>query len=94
MPEFIANMREHEASRKKTVAVAKAATAPATTKKPAKSSTTRTASTSNKTYVVKKGDTLYSISRKFSTSIESLRKINGLNHNHIVPGQRLFVSAR
>lgn len=59
------------------------------------SSSSRTASTtksSKKLYVVKKGDTLFSISQKFSTSIETIRKLNGLDHSRIQPGQKLFVS--
>lgn len=44
---------------------------------------------SKRTYVVRKGDTLFSISLKFSTTVESIRRLNGLNHSTIVPGQKL-----
>ncbi len=42
-------------------------------------------------YTVKKGDTLYSISRKFNISVESLKNNNGLNSNTISVGQELKV---
>ena len=41
------------------------------------------------TYVVKKGDTLYSISRKTNVSVSELKKINRLKNNIISIGQRL-----
>jgi membrane-bound lytic murein transglycosylase D len=102
MPDFIANMRAHETGgqRKTTALIAKsqgtelpsvsgktapAAASPAKKKAPA---------VAKKSYVVRKGDTLYSISRKFATTIQSLRKINGLTHNTIRPGQRLLVGTR
>ncbi len=47
-----------------------------------------------KAYVVKRGDTLTSISRKFSTSIHSIRTINDLPHDKIYPGQKLLISSR
>lgn len=50
------------------------------------------ASSSSKTYTVRRGDTLYSISRMFSTSVAEIRRLNGLYHNIIIPGQRLTVS--
>jgi flagellum-specific peptidoglycan hydrolase FlgJ len=43
------------------------------------------------TYEVKKGDTLYSISRKFSISVEDLKTINNLSDTIISLGQRLIV---
>lgn len=52
-----------------------------------------TSKSSKKLYVVKKGDTLFSISQKFSTSVETIRKLNGLDHSRIQPGQKLFVSS-
>jgi len=103
MPEFIASMRTKESSGQKTIeALTPAPTEPAT-RAESSSKTSRTAKTKlakatgtssvKKTYVVRKGDTLYSISRKFSTSVDVLRKINNLTHNHIFPGQRLFVAS-
>lgn len=44
------------------------------------------------TYVVQKGDTLYSISKKFGLSVESLKKQNGLSENDISIGQELIVT--
>ena len=42
-------------------------------------------------YRVKRGDTLASIANLFKTSVASLRKWNGLNTSHIVPGDRLTI---
>lgn len=42
-------------------------------------------------YQVKKGDTLYSISKKFNISVQLLKEINGLESNVISIGQRLLV---
>ena len=44
-----------------------------------------------KYYKVKKGDTLYSISKKFNISVQKLKEINGLTSNNISIGQRLLV---
>jgi flagellum-specific peptidoglycan hydrolase FlgJ len=43
------------------------------------------------TYEVKKGDTLYSISKNFSISVENLKMINNLSDTIISLGQRLIV---
>ncbi|SNR47640.1 Flagellum-specific peptidoglycan hydrolase FlgJ [Lutibacter agarilyticus] len=40
---------------------------------------------------VVKGDTLYSISRKYGLSVDKLKKINGLNSNNISIGQTLLI---
>lgn len=40
-------------------------------------------------YVVKKGDSLYSISRKFNVGLDLLRQLNNINGKNIYPGQRL-----
>lgn len=40
-------------------------------------------------YVVRTGDSLYSISRALGTSIRTLMKVNGLRRSRIHPGQRL-----
>jgi len=101
MPEFIAQLRAKETTgQKKTI---KSLTPPGEAIEPARSakasapSKTGAASSSTaakKTYVVRKGDTLYSISKKFATSVDTLRRMNNLSHNNIFPGQRLFVTAR
>ncbi len=44
-----------------------------------------------KTYIVEKGDTLYSLSRKFNVSVDSLKNYNGLESNTITIGQKLYV---
>ena len=41
--------------------------------------------------VVKKGDTLYSISKKYSVTIEELKKLNKLKSNEIKIGQKLKI---
>lgn len=46
---------------------------------------------SGKTYRVIKGDTLYSISRKYNISVEQLQNINGLKDNTISIGQELVI---
>ncbi|NNC50497.1 MAG: LysM peptidoglycan-binding domain-containing protein [Flaviramulus sp.] len=43
------------------------------------------------TYTVSKGDTLYSISRKFNMTVKELQNINGLNNTTISIGQELIV---
>lgn len=42
-------------------------------------------------YQVKKGDTLYSISRKFNISVAKIKEMNGLKSNTLSIGQRLLV---
>ena len=42
-------------------------------------------------YIVKKGETLYSISRKFNISVANLKAINNLTDNNISIGQKLLV---
>ena len=44
-----------------------------------------------KTYIVEKGDTLYSLSRKFNVSVDSLKEYNGLESNTISIGQELYI---
>jgi flagellum-specific peptidoglycan hydrolase FlgJ len=43
------------------------------------------------TYTVSKGDTLYSISKKYNTTVEELQKINGLKDNALNIGQTLVI---
>ncbi len=42
-------------------------------------------------YEVQKGDTVYSISRKYGMKPEALRKLNDMDSNKIVPGQKLRI---
>ena len=45
----------------------------------------------NITYIVKKGDSLYSIARKYNTTVESLKKKNNLKSNILSIGQKLII---
>lgn len=42
-------------------------------------------------HIVVKGDTLYSLSRKYGLSVDELKKINGLNSNDIGIGQTIIL---
>lgn len=44
------------------------------------------------TYTVQSGDTLYSIARKFNTTVDQLRDLNNLTSNVLQPGQVLIIS--
>ena len=46
---------------------------------------------SSKIHLVKKGDTLYSISKKHNTSIEKLKEKNNLNSDTLNIGQKLKI---
>jgi len=46
---------------------------------------------SQKTHIVVKGDTLYSISKKYGITVEELKKINKLRSNNIYIGQTLIL---
>lgn len=48
-------------------------------------------STENTIYIVKKGDTLYSISKKYNISINQLKTLNNLSNNTISIGQQLLI---
>ena len=45
------------------------------------------------TYKVKEGDTLYSISRRYYTSVEEIMRLNKLNDSTISIGQRLMIKS-
>jgi flagellum-specific peptidoglycan hydrolase FlgJ len=45
-----------------------------------------------KTYIVQKGDTLYSISRKFNLVVDELRQKNKISANSLSIGQKLIVN--
>jgi len=47
--------------------------------------------TTNKSYTVVTGDTLYSISRRFGITVEDLKALNSLQDNNIRIGQKLIV---
>ncbi|WP_422083543.1 glucosaminidase domain-containing protein [Ulvibacterium sp.] len=44
-------------------------------------------------YIVKKGDTLYSISRRYLVSVDELKRWNGIIGNTISIGQELFINS-
>lgn len=46
------------------------------------------------THVVMKGDTLYSISKKYNVTVNELQTLNGLNGTDLKIGQELFVSPK
>ena len=52
---------------------------------------TSTAAASVKTYTVKKGDTLYSISRAVGVSVATLKSLNHLSSNALSIGQKLII---
>lgn len=43
------------------------------------------------TYIVKKGDTLYSIAKKYNTSVDSIKNKNKLKTNTLSVGQQLII---
>ncbi len=45
----------------------------------------------NSQHFVKKGETLYSISRKHGLTVKKLKELNGLKNNHIQVGQKLIL---
>ena len=47
--------------------------------------------TAQTTYTVKKGDNLYSIARKFNTTVQEIKNKNNLNSNLLSIGQKLII---
>ncbi len=58
---------------------------------PTKAAQVQTSGNTANLYEVTKGDTLYSISRKFNISIEDLKKKNDLSSNDLSIGQNLII---
>ncbi|MDB4901085.1 MAG: LysM peptidoglycan-binding protein [Mucilaginibacter sp.] len=48
--------------------------------------------TNSKIYIVKQGDTLYNISKRFGLTVDDLKTLNSLADNYIKIGQKLFVA--
>lgn len=44
-------------------------------------------------YIVKKGDTLYSIANKFGTTVSNIKELNNLTSNNLSIGQRLIIKS-
>lgn len=47
---------------------------------------------SNNAYLVKKGDTLFSIAKSFNLTVDELKELNSLSSNSIQAGQKLLVT--
>jgi len=45
-------------------------------------------------HTVKKGESLYTISKKFKTTVETLKKINNLKKNDLQPGQKIKINQK
>lgn len=52
-----------------------------------------TTTVESEVYIVKSGDTLYSIARKYNLSVDELKKLNNLTSNTLSIGQRLIVKS-
>ena len=48
-------------------------------------------SQNEKYHIIKKGETLYSISKNYNISVNYLKKINNLNSNYLSIGQRIII---
>ncbi len=44
-------------------------------------------------YIVKNGDNLYSIARKFNTTVEDIKRLNNLTNNNLSIGQKLIIKS-
>src|SRR5690606_3429126 len=44
-----------------------------------------------RTHTIRRGDTLYSLARRYNTSVDALRKLNNLKSTSLSTGQRLRV---
>lgn len=51
----------------------------------------KTKSKKPKIYIVKKGDSLYSIAKKYKTTVEALKKSNKLKKDALQPGQKIKI---
>lgn len=54
-------------------------------------STTKSTSADSNLYIVKSGDSLWSIAKKFNTTVDELKKINNLSGSLITVGQKLSI---
>lgn len=45
----------------------------------------------NRIYIVRRGDTIWSIARRFGVSVQNIMFVNGLTFPFVFPGQRLII---
>lgn len=45
-------------------------------------------------YIVKEGDTLWKIAKKYNTTVEEIMSLNNLTSDEISPGKRLIIAKR
>jgi 5'-nucleotidase/UDP-sugar diphosphatase len=84
-----------ELSRKAQAPQKKESAPPAQAEPPKKEQEKPAAQTAERTHVVKAGETLYEIGKKYGTSVEALRRLNQLKPGQAIrPGQKLVVSTR
>ena len=53
--------------------------------------TSSSSGSNNQTYIVKSGDNLYAIARKFNTTVDSIKRKNNLVSNNLQIGQKLII---
>lgn len=51
-------------------------------------------SSENQVYIVKKGDTLYSIAKRYSISVDEIKKLNNMKDNHLSVGTQLLLNKK
>ncbi|QST02948.1 N-acetylmuramoyl-L-alanine amidase (plasmid) [Pontibacillus sp. ALD_SL1] len=78
-------------SKTKTISIKQPEPEPTPPPKPTPTPTPTPAPENGTTYTVEKGDTVYSISKRFGIQQADLVSWNGIVNNHIVPGQVLIV---
>ncbi|CCH49206.1 LysM peptidoglycan-binding domain-containing protein [Pseudodesulfovibrio piezophilus] len=59
--------------------------------RPASGSKTRAIAAQRGNYVVRNGDTLWSISKKFGTTVNTIKRSNGLRSSRLKIGQKLYI---
>ena len=48
--------------------------------------------TTTKTHIVEPGDTLYSLARKYNTTVDNIKRLNNLQTNLLTVGQQILIS--
>ncbi len=49
---------------------------------------------SDEYHIVKKGDTLYSIAKKYNSTVDALKRINNLPSDKILIGQKIYLQSK